>query len=295
MTSPISDAQNHASLIDGCRLSRATTVVIPHSDMAALDRALSDAPDAAIVVSEGVNSMSGELCPLAEIAQITHRHGALLVIDDAHGVGTIGEQGRGIASMVPAHMRPDVLIGTASKALGVEGAFVCCSQLVARFVRNRARGYVFSTAASPMTVAAIGAAIEVLESEPEHLASLRANITRLGAAATVSGLPVAPSKSPIFCVRIGQTTRALQIAAGLAGAGLIVSPIRYPTVPRDAAMIRLCLMATHSFDQIDELVLQLRRAMAQGRATQGDTRLKTNLADADPVPTRKKDADVHTA
>lgn len=259
----ISDAQNHASLIDGCRLSRAHTIVVPHSDRDALSQALDEAAAPAMVVTEGVYSMSGDLCPLADIAELAHRRGALLIVDDAHGVGTVGDQGRGMASMVPQRMRPDVLIGTASKALGSEGAFVCCSALIARYLRNHARGYVFSTAPAPSTVAAIGAAMRLLQSQPEHFSALRENISRLGAACVAAHLPVAPSQSPIFCVRIGETARAMTVAARLAADGFIVSPIRYPTVPHGAAMLRVCLMATHTAAQIDGLADCLRRVLAE--------------------------------
>ncbi|MDK9295017.1 8-amino-7-oxononanoate synthase [Propionibacterium freudenreichii] len=285
----LSDAQNHASLIDGCRLGRAPTVVIPHSDPAALDRALARTSGPAVVVAEGVYSMSGDLCPLAGIAGVAHRHGALLVVDDAHGIGTVGIGGRGIASTVPAASRPDVLIGTASKALGVEGAFICCSESMARFLRHHARGYVFSTAPTPMTVAAIGAAIATIESEPEHFISLRNNIDHFGEASARAQLPMAASRGPIFCVRIGDTAVAMAMAAELARRGFLVSPIRYPTVPRNAAMLRVCLMATHTRDQIDGLVDGLRRVLSEPRDAGASM-----PADGDMTPTasRRRIADV---
>ena len=158
----ISDADNHASLIDGCRLARARTVVVPHADLDAIDTALDCVTtDRALVLTEGVYSMGGDVTPVADVVEIAHRHGALAVVDDAHGIGTVGPTGRGATEGLPPSQRPDVLLGTASKALGVEGGFACVDETLATLMRNCARWYVFSSAPSPVVAAGVAAAVEL--------------------------------------------------------------------------------------------------------------------------------------
>ncbi|MCK7636504.1 aminotransferase class I/II-fold pyridoxal phosphate-dependent enzyme [Corynebacterium pygosceleis] len=247
-----SDSLNHASIIDGCRLARATVRVFPHGDLAALDRLLGEcATPHALVVSDGVFSMDGDLADLPGLVTVAGRHGAWTMVDDAHGVGTLGETGRGSAGY--HGVRPDILVGTASKALGGEGGFVVCSPAVGTLLRNQARGFVYSTAPSAPTVAAVAAAVDVLDRSPELVSRLHANVRectgRLGVRAHVS---------PIIPVPVGDEGRAMALSRDLRERGFFVPAIRWPTVARGAAILRVTVTAEHTPEQIRALTGALR-------------------------------------
>ena len=248
----LSDERNHASIIDGCRLAKAqgaTVRVYRHRDPAHVDELLRQHSGEAIVVTDGLFSMDGTLAPVPELLTICRAHGAALMVDDAHGTGTLGATGRGITehfSLIDDH--PDILVATSSKALGVEGGAVATSAPVAALLRQKARTFVYSTSSTPATCAAVSAAIGVLEGDGSPVPALHRNIRRLA-----SQLGMGDWASPIIPVPIGDETRAVNAAAKLREAGYFVPAIRWPTVPRGAAMLRVTVMATHTDAQIDGL------------------------------------------
>lgn len=250
----VSDARNHASIIDGCRLAKAngaTVVVTPHRDVEAVDKALSSrTTEYALVVTDGLFSMDGVLAPLPDLYKVTDNHGAWLMVDDAHAFGTIGTTGRGL----PEHfgIQPDIQLITASKALGAEGALVATSEPVAQLLRQQARSFVFSTSPTPANCAAITAGVSLLETNPKLVGGLQDNISywhqRRG---TVK------QEGPIIPVHVGDESAAVQVSAALLEQGFIVPAIRWPTVAHGAAILRVTLMATHTKTQIDALCTEL--------------------------------------
>ena len=254
----LSDERNHASIIDGCRLAKAqgaTVRVYRHRDPAHVDELLRQHPGDAIVVTDGLFSMDGTLAPVPELLTICRAHGAALMVDDAHGTGTLGARGRGITehfSLLDDH--PDILVATSSKALGVEGGAVATSAPVTALLRQKARTFVYSTSSTPATCAAVSAAIGVLEGQQSPVPALHRNIRRLA-----GHLGMGEWQSPIIPVPIGDETQAVHASAALRQAGYFVPAIRWPTVPRHQAMLRVTVMATHTFEQIDGLAQALRR------------------------------------
>ncbi len=282
-----SDELNHASLIDGIRMAtrgNAEVHIYPHKDMEHLDNALTQcASPRTLIVSDGVFSMNGDIAPLPSIMRLARAHGSWVLIDDAHGTGTLGRTGRGIIeywsdarrqngdvdrsrgadSSAEAELsddsdvRPDLLVITASKALGSEGAAVCCSTPVAEFLRNRARGYVFSTSSAPASVAATQAAVMTILHEPERVHQLQDNSRYLRDQLREHGIPLVDGTSdstPIIPIFIGDEADAVRISQGLSDRGFHVPGIRYPTVPRGRAILRVTTMATHTHDDLERLV-----------------------------------------
>ncbi|MCK7641948.1 8-amino-7-oxononanoate synthase [Corynebacterium sp. P6145] len=252
-----SDSLNHASIIDGCRLARAMVRVFPHGDLVALDRLLGEcATPYSLVVSDGVFSMDGDLADLPGLVAVAERHGAWTMIDDAHGVGTLGATGRG--SVEHHGARPDLLVGTASKALGSEGGFVVCSSTVGTLLRNQARGFVYSTAPSAATVAGVRAAVDVLDGTSDLVARLHANVRECA-----GRLDVRRQVSPIIPVPVGDEGRAVEISRELMERGFFVPPIRWPTVARGAAILRVTVSAEHTPEQIRAFADALRELTAR--------------------------------
>ncbi|HEU5058816.1 MAG TPA: 8-amino-7-oxononanoate synthase [Kofleriaceae bacterium] len=253
----LSDHLNHASLIDGCRLSRAAVEVYPHGDVAVVELILAarrPAARRALVVTESVFSMDGDRAPLAELASVCARNGAWLMVDEAHAVAALGPGGRGIAAEVG--VRPDVLVGTLGKGFGTFGAYVAGSQVLRQLLIHRARSFVFTTALPPAVAAASRAAV-ALVAGPEgerRRALLAGHIERFGGALRAAGL-LAPGagSSAIFPVILGSERRAMEAAARLAEEGFHVQGIRPPTVPPGTSRLRVSLMATHGTDQVDAL------------------------------------------
>lgn len=260
-----SDSLNHASLIDGIRLSGANCVVFPHSDMQALETALQQrTTPGALVISDAVFSMDGDICRYHSLLEITRRQGAWLYLDDAHGVGCLGETGRGIVEWSgESTLRPEIVVGTASKALGAEGGFVLCSAAVGTMLRNQARSFVFSTASPPATIASVRAALRVLGDQPERVSRLHRNIRTLGELLAGAGIRSQRPETPIVPIRIGDEAQAMELAAALHREGFFVPAIRYPTVPRGQALLRVTVMAHHTTEQLTALVDTLVRAMRQ--------------------------------
>lgn len=249
-----SDAANHASIIDGCRAAKGKVTVFPHADYRALDKFLSESTARhKLVISDAVFSMSGEVVDAPELERTCRRHNAWLMLDDAHGIGVIGEHGRGTA----AHLciRPDIVVGTASKALGVEGGFVLCSAPVGELLRNQARSFVYSTSMNPGSVAAIRAALVQLEAG-DVVKRLRRNIARVR---SLVGAHAEPA-SAIIPLPVGDEGDAMAASTRLAELDVFIPAIHYPTVARGEAMLRLTITARHTDADIDQLGLALRTA-----------------------------------
>ncbi|MBR3086847.1 MAG: 8-amino-7-oxononanoate synthase [Kiritimatiellae bacterium] len=246
----LSDELNHASIIDGCRLSGADVSVYRHCDMGDLRGKLSQAGGyrRRLVVSDGVFSMDGDLAPLPELIALCREYGAISYIDDAHAVGVVGHGGRGLAEHFGCD-RADITIGTLSKSLGSEGGFVCASRRVIDYLVNRSRPFIFSTAPSPTAVAAAIAALQILEDEPWRVGKLRGNVEFFTASLARRGIP-AGTDSAIVPLILGDEKIAAEASARLMERNFMIPAIRYPTVPMGAARLRVAVSAAHGRDML---------------------------------------------
>lgn len=259
-----SDALNHASLIDGMRLSRAKVARYPHCDVAALDAALAATPARArFVVTESVFSMDGDLAPLPALLALCERHDAWLVIDDAHGFGVLGAQGRGALEHFALRSPRIVYVGTLGKAAGVHGAFVAGAAQVVETVLQRARSYIFTTASPPFLGPVVEASLAIVRDERWRRDRLREHVARFREGLRASGLRLAASDSPIQPVIQGSNAAALAASRFLRERGLIVSAIRPPTVAEGTSRLRVSLSAAHAAADVDRLVAALRELATQ--------------------------------
>ena len=245
-----SDELNHASIIDGCRLSGADVFVYRHLDLDDLDEKLRMCKGyrRRVVVSDGVFSMDGDVLDLPRYLEVTRRHDAFSVVDEAHATGVVGKTGRGLSEFFSCPL-PDVLVGTLSKALGSEGGFVCASNLIVDFLRNKSRSFIFSTAPGAPAVAAAQEALAVLEEEPLRVENLRRNVAFFVGELERGGI-VVKSDSAIVPIRVGDERKALAASAVLEEKGFVVPAIRYPTVAHGAARLRVAIMSSHSHRQL---------------------------------------------
>ena len=250
------DRLNHASLIDGARLAGATSRRFHHRDLEDLERLLARAPDDAstLVVSDGVFSMDGDVAEVGALAATARRHGAWLMIDDAHGLGVLGEVGDGCVGRAHDRREVPVLVGTLGKALGSAGAFVAGDEALIDHLIQFARPYVYTTAQPPGVAAATLAALDVLEREPERRARLHERIADFRREAGTLGLPLTDSRTPIQPIVLADNARVMRWAERLARAGLRVGAIRAPTVPKGEARLRITLSAAHDDDALDALL-----------------------------------------
>jgi glycine C-acetyltransferase/8-amino-7-oxononanoate synthase len=241
-----SDALNHASIIDGCRLSRAEVFVYEHCDVEHLRWGIERAEGrGAVIVTDSVFSMDGDVAPLAEIVTLAERFGLRTVVDEAHGTGAVGADGRGAVAAAGLDDRVDVIVGTLGKALGSYGAFAACDESMARYLTNAARTFIFSTALPPPVVAAALAALELLVAEPRRVQRLQANAETLRAALAAHGLDVGGGTTQIVPLVIGDAERAVAISEAALARGVFAQAIRPPTVPDQTSRLRLAVMATH--------------------------------------------------
>ncbi|UCE87740.1 MAG: aminotransferase class I/II-fold pyridoxal phosphate-dependent enzyme, partial [Deltaproteobacteria bacterium] len=253
----VSDALAHASIIDGCRLSRASVRVFPHNDAAGLERVLraeAGGGRRVLVALDGVYSMDGDTPPLRALCDVARRYGAMLLLDDAHGTGTLGPCGRGTAELCGVSADIDLQVGTLGKALGSFGAYVAGSRALRELLVNVARSFIFSCALSPPQVAAARAALEVIRAEPWRRERLQANAARLRERLAQRGISTEPSTTHIVPVVIGGNDRTMAICEGLLARGFYAQGIRHPSVPEGTARLRLTPMATHHEAEIDALV-----------------------------------------
>ncbi|HEX3099325.1 MAG TPA: 8-amino-7-oxononanoate synthase [Usitatibacter sp.] len=257
------DRLNHACLHDGARLSRATYTRYPHVDVDALERALaaSRAP-VKVVATDAVFSMDGDVAPLPRLLDLCERHDAWLVVDDAHGIGVVGERGRGSLEHFGIASPRIVYMATLGKALGGYGAFVAGSPDAIEWILQRARTYVFSTALPPMMAVAASAAVELIEHDRSLLARLRARIAEFRAACAEAAVPVTPSGTAIQPVIVGDAARAVEVSARLLERGFLVPAIRPPTVPRGTSRLRVSLGAAHERADVERLARALAESLA---------------------------------
>lgn len=250
------DRLNHASLLDGARLAQARSRRFHHRNHDDLERLLARAPDALprLVISDGVFSMDGDQADVAGLARLSQRHGAWLMIDDAHGLGVLGRHGDGCVGQAHGPDEVPILVGTLGKALGSAGAFVAGDELLIEHLTQFARPYVYTTAQPPGVAAATLAALDLLEQEPERRARLFATIERFRHEAGRLGLPLLDSATPIQPILLGDSHRVMRWARRLEAQGLAVGAIRPPTVPRGEARLRITLSAAHDDSDLERLI-----------------------------------------
>ena len=258
----LSDQLNHASVIDGCRLSRAAVAVYRHCDMDHLESLLKDAPAAArkLIVTESVFSMDGDVAPLGEMVELAERHGAMVMVDEAHATGVRGPNGAGVVAELGLGDRVLVQMGTLGKAMGAFGAYVAGSASLRELLINRARSFIFTTSLPPVVMAMAAAAIDLVEKEPERQCALRRNTERLRDGLQRIGYTVAGS-TQIIPVMVGEEQPCMDLAARLLESGFYVQGIRPPTVPPRTSRLRVTTMATHTTKQMEQAV----NAFAQAR------------------------------
>ena len=252
-----SDALSHASIIDGCRLSRAEVRVFPHGDLDCLEQVLRETASTrreVLVVVDGVYSMDGDVAPLAELVPLAKRWGATVLVDDAHGTGTLGATGRGSSELCGVERDVDVVLGTLGKSLGSFGAFVACSRALRDLLVNTARSFIFSCALAPPQVAAARAALEIMRREPWRRERLSQNADRLRNGLAQRGISTAPSTTHILPVIVGGNDATMKLCERLLENGVYAQGIRHPSVPEGTARLRIAPMATHRTSEIDHLV-----------------------------------------
>ena len=253
----VSDALNHASIVDGCRLSRARIEVYPHADAAAAARLLRTAARRKLVVTDSVFSMDGDRAPLRDLASLCAAAGALLIVDEAHATGLLGPRGAGLSA--EQGVVPDLRMGTLSKAFGVAGAYAAASRPICELLVNRARPLIFSTALPPALACAALQSLRILSGAEgdQRRARLWSNVRRFAAGLKAVGIS-APENSPIFPVLLGAPERAIAAAARLREQGVLAKAIRPPTVPPGTSRIRFALSAAHTEAHIDAALAALR-------------------------------------
>jgi glycine C-acetyltransferase/8-amino-7-oxononanoate synthase len=268
----LSDELNHASLIDGCRLARAETIVYRHADLDGLAAGLRRADGrSALIVTDAVFSMDGDLAPLAEIAELARRHGARVMVDEAHATGVVGPGGRGLVAELGLEDEIEVTIGTLGKALGSYGAFACCSEEMKSFLVNRARTVIYSTALPPATLGAALAALDLVEQDPAIVERLHERARILRTALAGHGFAIEPGSMPIVPLVVGNPETAVELAQAALAGGVFAQAIRPPTVPNGTSRLRLVATAAHRPEELRDAAQVLATA-AQMQAVAGDTR-----------------------
>jgi 8-amino-7-oxononanoate synthase len=257
----LSDELNHASMIDGCRLARAETFVYRHADVEHLAWGLRNAEGrSALIVTDSVFSMDGDVAPLAEIVELARRHRVRVVVDEAHGTGCLGPGGRGAVHEAGVEDEVDVIVGTLGKALGTYGAYAACDHEVAQLLLNTSRPFIFSTAPAPPVAAGAMAAVELLADQPERVARLRANADTLRDELHREGFDVSGSTTQIVPIVVGEAHLAMRMCELAIEGGVFAQAIRPPTVPEGTSRLRLAVMASHSRDELRQAARVLGRA-----------------------------------
>ena len=269
-----SDELNHASIIDGIRLSRAKCFVYKHNDMADLQRVIQEADKSRagesalpaprkLIVTDAVFSMDGDLAKLPELLRIAKENDCLLMIDEAHATGVLGKTGRGLAEHYGcAHA--DVTVGTLSKAVAAEGGFVAGPKQLTEFLKNKSRSFIFTTAMAPAVAAAACNNLRYIDAHPERVQNLRDNVKFFCDALRREGVNVEQSPSAIVPIVIGDEAKAMQVSAKLQEQGILIPAIRYPTVAKGQARLRASLMATHTHEQLQTAASIIAHAVKEG-------------------------------
>ena len=256
----LSDSLNHASIVDGCRLSGAKVVVYPHLDMDALDRLLGEVGGArrTLVVSDGVFSMDGDILDLPRFIDICKRHDAFSMVDEAHSLGVVGKTGHGLCEHFGCG-HPDLMMGTLSKALGSAGGYIAGNAELVEYLRQKSRSFIFNTAPTPSAMAAADEALSIIETEPWRVEALHANISLFASEIAGRALPFS-SKTAIFPIVVGDERKAVGISKSLEKHGFLVPAIRYPTVAKGQARLRAAINAGHNRHQLESLAALLAAA-----------------------------------
>ncbi|MEA2387559.1 MAG: 8-amino-7-oxononanoate synthase [Thermoleophilaceae bacterium] len=260
-----SDALNHASIVDGCRLARADTFVYGHCDVDHLEWGLRQADGrGSLIVTDSVFSMDGDLAPLEEIVELARRYDARVMVDEAHATGCIGPGGRGLVAEAGLEGEVDLLVGTLGKSLGSYGAYVCCDHEMAEYLVNRARTLIFSTALAPPSAAAAMAALEILREQPERVDKLRRNARALRDALEADGIDCGESDTQILPLVVGDAAAAMAACERALSAGIFAQAIRPPTVPEGTSRLRLAVMASHTRSELRRAATVLADALRAG-------------------------------
>ncbi|MBG9453731.1 8-amino-7-oxononanoate synthase [Lysinibacillus sphaericus] len=256
-----SDAWNHASIIDGCRLSQAKTIVYEHADMVDLEHKLkqSHGDGKKLIVTDGVFSMDGDIAPLPEIVALAKEYNAYIMIDDAHVTGVLGTDGRGTADYFGLKDEIDFTVGTLSKAIGAEGGFVATSAIAKNYLLNKARSFIFQTSLSPSAIEAAREGISIIQNEPERRKKLLNNAKYLRLKLEESGFVVNEGETPIITLLIGDSHEAVQFSEKLMDEGVFIPAIRPPTVPKGSSRLRITVMATHTMEQLDTVINKMKK------------------------------------
>lgn len=263
----ISDELNHASIIDGARLSRAKILVFRHKDMAHAEEQLAsvkDQPGRKLLITDGVFSMDGDIGPLPPLCELAEKYGAIMMVDDAHASGVLGRNGRGTIDHFKVHGRVDVQVGTLSKAIGALGGYVCGTRDLIEFLYHRARPFLFSTSHPPSVAATCIAAFDVLENEPERIERLWEN-TRFwkkelaGLGFNIGGVNTPQSETPITPIIIGDGRLTMEFSRELFSEGVMGTGLAFPTVPEGKARIRTIVTATHTREELEKALEVLKR------------------------------------
>ncbi len=252
----ISDELNHGSIIDGVRLTKADKKIYPHLDMKGLEQSLKESENARkrMVVTDGVFSMDGDIAPLPEIVELSEKYDAVVMVDDAHGDGVLGKDGRGIIDHFNLHGRVDIDMGTLSKAFGCLGGYIAGRKELKEYLINRARSFIFTTALPPAVVAATMEAIKVIQEEPQHLRNLWNNSKYFKENMADLGFDIGRSQTPITPVMLGESRNAVRMSEELLREGVFAKPIVYPLVAKDRARIRVNVTAQHTKQDLDEAI-----------------------------------------
>ena len=262
----VSDALNHASIIDGARLSKAKIHVFAHRDAEAADKILDDLagqPGRKLLITDGVFSMDGDIGPLPALVEAAERHGAIMMIDDAHSSGVLGRNGRGTVDHFQLHGRVNIQVGTLSKAIGVLGGYVCGSRDLIDFLYHRARPFLFSTSHPPSVAASCLAAFDILENEPERIEKLWENTRHFKSGLASAGFNTGASETPITPIMVGEAKTAHAFSKVLFENGLFATGIGFPTVPEGRARVRTIVTATHTKEMLDRALEILTRVAKQ--------------------------------
>lgn len=261
----ILDEFSHASIIDGSRLSFSKVIKYAHNDMEDLERKLQKLPENAIkfIAFDGIFSMEGDIAKLPRIVELAKIYGANIMVDDAHSLGVIGDKGAGTANHFGLDNDVDLIMGTFSKSFASLGGFLSGDAEIIDYLRHRARSLIFSASMTPASVASVLAALELVQNEPEHIDRLWQNTKYATNLLLTEGFDLGPTESPILPVYIRDNDKTFRITQALMEDGIFVNPVVSPAVPPEDSLIRFSLMATHTFNQIDEAVEKLSKACKQ--------------------------------